>query len=168
MEDYDSRLDLAPRDIVARAIQDQMLSRNDGHVLLDIRCSCPACLMEGNTPAAIVLLLLLWKSFQRSSIVLENWHYGVCCSYKPADEILAHFPNIAAQCKTFGIDITREPIPVAPAQHYMCGGVQVKILYAHLAPNNSAIDLIFLICIHLSSDPADGGGQAAQGMALTC
>lgn len=37
MEDYDSRLDLAPRDIVARAIQDQMLSRNDSHVLLDIR-----------------------------------------------------------------------------------------------------------------------------------
>jgi aspartate oxidase len=64
MEDYDSRLDLAPRDIVARAIQDQMLSRNDGHVLLDIRCSCPACLMEGNPPAAIVLLLLLWKSFK--------------------------------------------------------------------------------------------------------
>ena len=37
MEDYDSRLDLAPRDIVARAIQDQMLSRRDSHVLLDIR-----------------------------------------------------------------------------------------------------------------------------------
>lgn len=41
MEDYDSRLDLAPRDIVARAIQDQMLSRNDSHVLLDIRCVLP-------------------------------------------------------------------------------------------------------------------------------
>jgi succinate dehydrogenase/fumarate reductase flavoprotein subunit len=38
MEDYDSRLDLAPRDIVARAIHEQMISRNDSHVLLDIRC----------------------------------------------------------------------------------------------------------------------------------
>ncbi len=38
MEDYDSRFDLAPRDIVARAIQDQMLSRRESHVLLDIRC----------------------------------------------------------------------------------------------------------------------------------
>ena len=38
MEGYDARLDLAPRDIVARAIQDQMMSRGDSHVLLDIRC----------------------------------------------------------------------------------------------------------------------------------
>ena len=37
MQDYDSRLDLAPRDIVARAIHDQMQSRAEGHVLLDIR-----------------------------------------------------------------------------------------------------------------------------------
>ena len=37
MKDYDSRLDLAPRDIVARAIQDQMRTRDESHVLLDIR-----------------------------------------------------------------------------------------------------------------------------------
>lgn len=37
MKDYDSRLDLAPRDIVARAIHDQMQSRKENHVLLDIR-----------------------------------------------------------------------------------------------------------------------------------
>ena len=39
MESYDKRLDLAPRDVVARAIHDQMLSRDDAHVLLDIRCA---------------------------------------------------------------------------------------------------------------------------------
>lgn len=33
---YDERLELAPRDVVARAIQDQMLGRNESHVLLDI------------------------------------------------------------------------------------------------------------------------------------
>ncbi len=37
MKDYDSRLDLAPRDIVARAIQDQMRTRDESYVLLDIR-----------------------------------------------------------------------------------------------------------------------------------
>lgn len=48
------------------------------------------------------------------------------CSHKPGKEVRAHFPNIAAQCAAYGLDITRDPIPVAPAQHYMCGGVQVR------------------------------------------
>ena len=85
MQDYDSRLDLAPRDIVARAIHEQMQSRNESHVLLDI-------------------------------------------SYQPKQKILEHFPNIAEQCQGYGLDITRDPIPVAPAQHYMCGGVKVCLI----------------------------------------
>jgi L-aspartate oxidase len=80
MSAYDSRLELAPRDIVARAIQDQMLTHGSDHVLLDV-------------------------------------------SHKPRREVLAHFPNIAARCGEEGIDITKDPIPVAPAQHYTCGGV---------------------------------------------
>ena len=52
-------------------------------------------------------------------------HVLLDVSHAPAAEVLAHFPNIAAHCASAGVDITHEPIPVAPAQHYMCGGVQV-------------------------------------------
>ena len=84
MEGYDSRLELAPRDIVARAIQEQMRIHDKPHVLLDI-------------------------------------------SHRPRDEVLSHFPNLAKRCAEIGIDMTKEPIPVVPAQHYMCGGVQTGL-----------------------------------------
>lgn len=85
MELYDERLELAPRDIVARSIHDQMLSRGDPHVLLDI-------------------------------------------SHKPRGDVLHHFPNIAARCLELDIDITQDPIPVVPVQHYTCGGVSTGLL----------------------------------------
>ena len=84
MGDYDSRLELAPRDVVARAIQDQMLRAGAPHVWLDI-------------------------------------------SHKPAAALRAHFPNVAARCLEDGVDITKDPIPVLPAQHYMCGGVSAGL-----------------------------------------
>eukprot|EP00210_Caulerpa_lentillifera_P002818 g2692.t1 len=85
MSSYDPRMELAPRDVVARAIQDQLLSHGQPYVLLDI-------------------------------------------SHKPRDFILSHFPNIALTCIQEGIDITSEAIPVVPAQHYLCGGVQTGLL----------------------------------------
>jgi L-aspartate oxidase len=75
--------DLAPRDVVSRAIHHEMLEHGYPHVLLD--------LANAMSPA----------------------------------RAQARFPTIYATCLEAGIDITSEPIPVVPAAHYFCGGVQV-------------------------------------------
>jgi L-aspartate oxidase len=73
--------DLAPRDIVARSIYQEMLLRDEPNMLLDLR------------------------------------------SHIPADQIRQQFPTIYQSLLGYGVDITTDLIPIAPAAHYACGGV---------------------------------------------
>lgn len=49
------------------------------------------------------------------------------CTHIPPAELLSHFPNIYQTCLAKGIDITKDYIPVAPAAHYLCGGIDVDL-----------------------------------------
>jgi len=67
------------------------------------------------------------RAIQDQMLGRGETHVLLDISHKRAAATLEHFPNIAAKCASLGVDITRDPIPVVPAQHYMCGGVQTGL-----------------------------------------
>jgi L-aspartate oxidase len=83
MPNYDQRAELAPRDIVARAIVNEMARTGSERVYLDVTAL-------------------------------------------PPERTAVRFPQIMRYCANYGLDITKERIPVSPAAHYTMGGVRTN------------------------------------------
>ena len=83
MHNYDEREELASRDIVARAIDNELKKSGKPHLYLD-------------------------------------------CTHLDMEKFAAHFPNITKKCLSLNINVSKDYIPVVPAAHYICGGVNVN------------------------------------------
>src|SRR3546814_6115341 len=73
-------------------------------------------------------LVFFFKQKTADEMRISDWSSDVCSSdLMPPDFVRGHFPNIYEKLSGLGIDITTQPIPVVPAQHYTCGGVLVDL-----------------------------------------
>ena len=105
MPEYDERAELAPRDIVARAIDSEIKRRG-------LEC-----------------------------VNLDMTHFS-------REQVAAKFPNIDAKLLSLGIDMSTQMIPVVPAAHYMCGGVQTNLTGESSVENLFAIGEVACTGLH--------------------
>ena len=116
MPDYHELAELAPRDVVARAIHQEMEQAASNKVYLDL------------SPIG-------------------------------RHKIKKRFPNITATCALYGLDVTEQPIPVAPAAHYMMGGVKINLL------GETSIDRLYC-CGEASCSGVHGANRLASNSLL--
>ena len=118
MYKYDERLELAPRDVVTRAIYSEMLKHHTDNVYLNAACI-------------------------------------------GSEKLAARFPNISKKCLENGIDISKDFIPVAPAAHYMMGGIKTNI------HGETSVKGLYAIG-EVASTGLHGGNRLASNSLLEC